>query len=594
MNFTSILSLLAGIGMFLFGMNLMASSIEKLAGAKLESTLERLTNNKWKALALGTGVTAIIQSSAATSITMVGFVNAGLMTLKQAIPVIWGSNIGSTATAQILRLGDLGSGSSILSMLKPSSFAPLLIFIGALIMLLAKKRNWKNVANLLVGFGILFWGMTTMEEVFSPLKDSKQFQSFFTSFNNPMLGILAGLILTAIIQSSSASVGILQALSSTGTITTGMAFPIILGQNVGKCLPIILAAIGVNKNSKRASVCYVLFNLISLVLFSVIIYGSNAIFHFSFMDNIVNRGDIANMHTGVNLITALLLMPLVNFYETILNKIIPDKEDSKEKKKFNTLDYLDSLLTKNPGLAMEQCHKVLTAMCDVITENAYIALHLFTEYKGELLSDFRQSEEFLDRCEARIGDYIAQVTKHTMTEAESRSSSKILQAVSDFERIGDYFVNLTETATYMHENNIHFSEQAYQELDVLYKAIEEIIHYTVLAYTNDDMNALDHIEPIEETVDEITDHIRNNHIKRLRKGLCSSDNSISIIEILTNLERISDHCANIAIYIMQEKAGDEHFDRRKYLRHLHEGTDPIYVKYLNQYTNQYLSQVPEI
>ncbi|MGN0298714.1 MAG: Na/Pi cotransporter family protein [Lachnospiraceae bacterium] len=594
MDFTSILKLMAGIGMFLFGMNLMASSIEKLAGAKLESTLERLTSNKWKALALGTGVTAVIQSSAATSITIVGFVNAGLMTLKQAIPVIWGSNIGSTATAQILRLGDLGSGSSILSMLKPSSFAPILIFVGAMIMLLAKKRNLKNIANLLIGFGILFFGMTTMEEVFEPLKESEQFKQLFTSFNNPVLGILAGLILTAIIQSSSASVGILQALSSTGTVTAGIAFPIILGQNVGKCLPIILASFGVNKNSKRASVCYVLFNIISLVLFGFIVCGSNAIFHFEFMNNVVNRGDIANIHTGVNLVTALLLMPLLGVYEKLLKKIVPDKDKSHEKQTFKAIDYLDKLLTKTPGLAMEQCHKVLTAMGEAVIDNIHIALGLFDEYSEKPLEEFRQSEDFLDRCEAKVSEYMAEVTKHTMNEAESRNSTKILQSVSDFERIGDYCVNLTETSAYMHENNTHFSEQAVQELHILYQAIEEIVHYTVTAYSTGDMDALNHIEPIEETVDEITDRIRNNHIKRLRKGLCTADNSISIIEILTNLERISDHCANIAVYIMQERAGSEHFDRRKYLRHLHEGIDPIYVKYLDQYTRKYTNQVPEI
>lgn len=592
MDLTSILSLLAGIGMFLFGMNLMASSIEKLAGAKLESTLEKLTSNKWKAFALGTGVTAIIQSSAATSITIVGFVNAGLMTLRQAIPVIWGSNLGSTATAQILRLGDLGSSNPIIAMLKPSSFAPLLIFFGALIMLLAQKRNLKNIANLLIGFGILFWGMSTMEEVFTPLKDSPEFQALFTSFSNPILGILAGLILTAIIQSSSASVGILQALSATGTITAGMAFPIILGQNVGKCVPIILAAIGVNKNSKRASVCYVLFNIVTLCVFGVLVCGTNAIFHYSFMNNIVNRGDIANIHSGVNLITALLLMPFIGLYENILKKIIKDDVDDAPKKSGTEVDYLDMLLTKTPSLAMEQCHKVITAMGEKIESNIRIALGLLSDYNQEVLPEFNQAEDFLDRCEAHIDTYMAEVTKHTMTEAESRNSTKILQAVSDFERIGDYCVNISETAKYMSDNQTHFSEQAMKELNVLSQVVEEIIHFTVVAYTTDDMDALAHIEPIEETVDELTDRIRNNHITRLRQGLCNSDNSISLVEILTNLERISDHCSNIAVYIMQEKSTNGRFDRRRYLRHLHEGTDPLYMEYLYNYTQTYLNQIP--
>lgn len=294
---TAFLPLLAGIGMFLYGMKLMASAMERLAGAKLESILEKLTDNRWKGLGLGTAVTAVIQSSAATSITMIGFVNAGIMTLAQTIPVIWGSNIGSTATAQILRLGDLASGDSWISMLKPSSFAPLIILAGALIMLLAKKRKAKNIASLLLGFGILFWGMTTMEETFSPLKDSERFQELFVSFGNPVVGILAGILLTAVIQSSSASVGILQALSSTGSVTVATAFPIILGQNIGKCLPVILASIGNNKEAKRTSLCYVLFNVCSLVLFGAGVYGLNAIFHFEYMDSVVNRGSIVYLFT---------------------------------------------------------------------------------------------------------------------------------------------------------------------------------------------------------------------------------------------------------------------------------------------------------
>lgn len=586
---TAILPLLAGIGMFLYGMNLMASAIEKLAGAKLESTLERLTDNRWKGFALGTGVTAVIQSSAATSITMIGFVNAGIMTLKQTIPVIWGSNVGSTATAQILRLGDVSSGDSWISMLKPSSFAPIIIIVGAVIMLLAKKRKMKNISNLLIGFGILFWGMTTMEDTFSPLKDSKEFQELFVSFGNPLIGIMVGLLLTAVIQSSSASVGILQALSSTGSVTVATAFPIILGQNIGKCVPVVLAGIGNNKEAKRTSLCYVMFNVCSLVLFGVGVYGLNALFHFDYMNSVVNRGDIANMHTGINLVTALILMPFLNLYDKILQRIIKDDEEVKEKR---TLDCLDEAFLSNPRVAMEQCRKVLFDMCNVVEENTNIVADMVLNgYSEKLLVDLKPGEDFLDKCEAGINAYMVKVTSHTMSEEDSHLSTEILQSVSDFERIGDYCVNLAETAEYMYENKSSFTPQAKREIEVLFDAIKNVIGLTVEAYKSDDPDRIAYVEPMEEVVDDIVDRMKSNHIKRLRQGICTPDNGITFTEILTNTERISDHCSNIAIYLMQKLTINENFDRKKYQDDLHEGKEPRYRQYIEQYKKEYLNRI---
>lgn len=585
----AILPLLAGIGMFLYGMNLMASAIEKLAGAKLESTLEKLTDNKWKGFVLGTGVTAVIQSSAATSITMIGLVNAGIMVLKQTIPVIWGSNVGSTATAQILRLGDLSSGDSWISMLKPSSFAPIILIIGALIMLLAKKRKMKNISNLLIGFGIVFWGMTTMEETFDPLKDSAQFQELFVSFKNPLIGILAGLLLTAVIQSSSASVGILQALSSTGTVTVATAFPIILGQNIGKCVPVVLASIGNNKEAKRTALCYILFNVCSLVLFGVGVYGLDMLFQFDFMDSIMNRGDIANMHTGINLITALILMPFLNLYDKMLHKIIKDDEEVKEKR---TLDCLDVAFLKNPQVAMGQCRRVLFEMCNVVTENTHIVADmLLNGYTEKPLNNLNSGEDFLDKCEAGINAYMVNVTSHTMSEEDSHLATEILQSVSDFERIGDYCINLSETAEYMDENKSTFSAQAKSELEVLFDAIKNVIYLTVEAYKSDDPDRIAYVEPMEEVVDDIVDRMKSNHIKRLRRGICTPDNGITFTEILTNTERISDHCSNIAIYLMQKLTVNENFDRKKYQDDLHEGKEPRYRQYIEQYKKEYLNRI---
>ena len=585
----SILPLLAGIGMFLYGMNLMASSIEKLAGAKLENTMERLTENRWAGLALGTGVTAVIQSSAATSITMIGFVNAGIMALVQTIPVIWGANIGSTATSQILRLGDLNSGGSFLSMLKPSAFAPVIIIIGAFIMLLAKKRKMKNISNLLIGFGILFWGMTTMEDTFAPLKDSAQFQELFVSFKNPLIGILVGFLLTAVIQSSSASVGILQALSATGSITVATALPILLGQNIGKCVPVVLASIGNNKDAKRTSLCYVLFNVFSLALFGIGVFGLNAIFRFERMGSVVNRGDIANMHTGINLIAALLLMPFVNSVDRLLHRLIRDGEEVREKR---TLDCLDDAFLKNPQVAMGQCRKVLFDMCSVVRENAAIVTGLVLNgYSEKPLAELKAGEDFLDKSEAGINAYMVNVTYHTMTEEDSHLATEILQSVSDFERIGDYCINLSETAEYMYENKSTFTPDAQKELEVLFEAIRNVIDLTVDAYQSDDLDKIAFVEPMEEVVDDIVDRMKRNHIKRLRGGACTADNGISFTEILTNTERISDHCSNIAIYLMQKLTVHEAFDRKKYQDELHEGRDPRYRQYIEMYKREYLDRI---
>jgi len=587
---SKVLPLLAGIGMFLYGMNLMASAIEKLAGAKLERTMERFTDNRFKGLLLGTGVTAIIQSSAATSITMIGFVNAGIMTLAQTIPVIWGANIGSTATAQLLRLGDLNGGGVFLSMLKPSSFAPVIIVVGAFIILLCKKRRTKNIANLLIGFGILFWGMTTMEETFAPLKDSAKFQEMFTSFSNPFVGIFVGLLLTAVIQSSSATVGILQALSASGSITVATALPILLGQNIGKCVPVILASIGNNKDAKRASLCYLLFNVFSLLLFGIGVYGLDVIFDFAAMDNVVNRGNIATMHTAINLIAALLLMPFVRQYDRMLHRLIKDGGDVKEKR---TLDCLDDAFLKNPQVAMEQCRKVLFDMCNVVKENAAIVTDMVLNgYNEKTLLNLNAGEDFLDKSEAGINAYMVNVTYHTMTEEDSHLATEILQSVSDFERIGDYCINLSETAEYMFENKSSFTPEAKAELEVLFDAIRNVIDLTVAAYTSNDLERIAFVEPMEEVIDDIVDRMKSNHIIRLRNGVCTADDGITFTEILTNTERISDHCSNIAIYLMQKLTVNRAFDRKLYQDELHKGVDPRYRKYIDMYKKEYLDRIP--
>ena len=370
MDIFSILTLLGGVGLFLYGMNLMGASLKNLAGGSLQKVLEKLTTGKNKAtgaikgFGLGTGVTAIIQSSAATTIMLIGFVNAGIMKLGQAIPVVFGANIGSTATAQILRLGDLGENNVFIKLFKPSSFAPMLICIGAFIILFSKKKRNKDIAGILVGLGVLFFGMTTMEGVFAPLKESEKFQELFTSFNNPLLGILIGLVLTAIIQSSSASVGILQAISSTGVVTYGTAIPIIIGQNIGKCMTIILGSIGANKKAKRVSLSYLLFNIFGAVFFTIVIYGLQLFIKMPFMDNVINRGGIANVHFLFNFLTSLMLLPFTSKMADITGKLIGDDEESKIDKELRSLD---PMLLTTPNVAITQCKNVMHSMMDAVS-----------------------------------------------------------------------------------------------------------------------------------------------------------------------------------------------------------------------------------
>ncbi len=591
MDVMDFLPIFAGIGLFLYGMNLLAGAIEQLAGARLEQLLEKLTSNKWKGLALGTGVTAVVQSSAATTVTVMGFVNAGMMKLAQALPVIFGANIGSTATAQILRLGDLEGAGFLLSMMKPSSFAPLIIAIGAGIMLMAKRKKTKNIANLLLGFGILFWGMTTMENTLSPLSDNPAFQQLFVTFKNPLIGILVGAAITAIIQSSSASVGILQALTSTGTVTFSMAFPIILGQNIGKCVTVVLASFGTNRNSKRVVCIHIFFNIFGAILFLAGMYGLQAVFQFAFFNEVVNRGDVATIHTLFNLVTALILMPAVNLLDKLSDRLVPRDEHVRTN---NSLDYLDPIFLKHPSVALEQCRKVLDSMGEAIRENLEITEYLLLDHYNEKhLDQMNENERFLDKCESTLGEYLVKIARSSLTEQESHRVSEIMQAVSDYERIGDYCINISRTAEYMSENREHFTESGTADARLLFAAIHDIVENTLDAFQTENAEKIDSVEPLEEVIDSIIEILRDHHITRLQEGTCSVGRGISFIELLNNTGRIADHCSNIAVYIIQKQRMDDHFDRHAYLDAVHRGEFPGYPERLEFYKEKYLVELSD-
>lgn len=559
MDFFSILTLLGGVGLFLFGMNLMGASLKNLAGGSLEKVLEKLTTGKnqftgtIKGFSLGTAVTAIIQSSAATTIMLIGFVNAGIMKLGQAIPVVFGANIGSTATAQILRLGDLSETSFILKLLKPSSFAPILICIGAFIILFTSNNKKRDVASILVGLGILFLGMNTMEGVFAPLKESESFQNLFTSFNNPLLGILIGLVLTAIIQSSSASVGILQAISSTGVVTYGTAIPIIIGQNIGKCMTIILGGIGANKKAKRVSLSYLMFNIFGAVFFVVVIYGLQLFIDMPFMAKVVNRGNIANVHFMFNFITSLILLPFSNQVAKITGKIIKDEEESKIDKELATLD---SRLIATPAIAISQARNVMFAMADCIRENFDIARKLISEYNEEEAAKLEENEDFIDKCESSLNNFLLKVTsQNNMSRAERLDVSELLNSLSDMERIGDHCENLLVVSRNIHEQKISFSDQGMKEIEMALKATANIIDMTLSAFKEDDLQAISRIEPLAQTISEITELIKDHHVIRLQVGECGIPGGFALVDILTSLDRIGSHCKNIGLHIAKKIRG---------------------------------------
>ena len=558
-DFFSILTLLGGVGLFLFGMNMMGDSLKNLAGGSLEKILEKLTTGKSKAtgaikgFGLGTAVTAIIQSSAATTIMLIGFVNAGIMKLGQAIPVVFGANVGSTATAQILRLGDLGEDMFILKLLKPSSFAPVLIGIGAFIILFAKKKSHKDIAGIMVGLGILFLGMNTMESVFAPLKESATFQNLFTSFSNPLLGILIGLVLTAVIQSSSASVGILQALSSTGVVTYGSAIPIIIGMNIGKCSAILLGGLGTNKKAKRVALSYVLFNVVGALFFVVVIYGLQLFVDFPFMSTVINRGIIANLHFGFNFIIAVLLLPFSNKLASLTGKILGDDEESRIDKELATLD---PMLLDTPNIALTQAQKVMFSMTDSIQENFEIGSQLITQYDTDLAAKLLENEMFIDKCESALNEYLLKITSKRLHSSERKLASELLNSVSDLERIGDHCENLLNVAKKITDEKISFSKQGTMEIQTLLEATGNIIQTTFSAFKNDDLTAVSRIEPLAQAITEVKEIIKDHHVIRLQTGDCGISGGFALVDILTSLDRIGSHCANIGLHIAKKLSTD--------------------------------------
>ena len=592
MDLAHILQLIGGIGLFLYGMKYLGSSLERLAGARLEKTLEKLTGNRVAGLSFGVLVTAVIQSSSATTIMLVGFVNAGIMKLVQTIPVLLGANIGTTVTGQILRLGDVsGNGSFIMTMLKPSSFAPLVIGIGAFIMLMSKKKKANNIASILIGFGILFFGMTTMETALDPLKTSESFREAFTTFTNPFIGLALGIILAMILQSSSAAVGIVQAVAAaTGNVTMAVVAPMVIGISIGKLFPVFLASIGTKKEAQQVALSQFLISAVGGILGMAVFYLAIVPLGIIDMDSVVNRGNIADFNTAYNIIVSLFFLPWCQVIAKVVKKI---RKDSRPSKIDQELAMLDVIFLKTPAVALEQCRKVINGMGTTVIENYGIAMDMHEEFNEKEVELLNENERFLDKSETVLNDYMVKVNACNLNPGEQKLAAEILHSVMDFERMGDHCIKLYDVAEYNRNEKIVFSPIAKKELGVLSEAVSEIVKTTVGSLTMDNAELALKVEPLRDVINTLSEKIRERHVRRLQNGQCTVQSGISLIECLTSFERISAYSSNVALHVIERHYSKDGFDMHEYTKDIKANSED-YKKLHEQFEVKYEKVLDDI
>lgn len=587
MSIFNVLSMIGGLALFLFGMHVMGESLTKASGGKLEKILEKLTSNKVLAVVLGAGVTAIIQSSSATTVMVVGFVNSGIMKLSQAVGVIMGANVGTTVTAWLLSLVGLQGDSLIVQLLKPESFTPILALFGIILLMFSKKEKNHDVGNILLGFAVLMFGMSAMSEAVAPLADVPEFTAILTTFTNPFLGVLAGTLLTAIIQSSSASVGILQALSITGVIDYRMAIPIIMGQNIGTCITALISSIGTTKNARRAALIHLYFNIIGATVFLTLFYTANAFMHFEFLDAPANALGIAVIHSVYNLFATCILLPfsdgLVKLSCLTIRDTAAETTLNTEESEFQALDmrFLDT-----PPIATAQCKNVAVKMAEISKKALFQAMDLLKKFDEDKAQEVCRMESLVDRYEDELGNYLVKLSSRSLTEKDSLTISMLLHCIGDFERISDHAVNIAQSAREMHEKEQKFSKKAEEEIAVFSALIREIVTTSVQVFETEDVKLAKEVEPMEEVVDGLNDEIKKRHVRRLRKGKCTIELGFSLSDITTNYERIADHCSNIAISLIQ--IPDDAYASHEYVENLEKGEDSQYHEALVKYTEKYM------
>ncbi|MEG1524953.1 MAG: Na/Pi cotransporter family protein [Clostridia bacterium] len=584
MTIFQLLSLIGGLAFFLFGMHTMSNALERLSGGMLERTLEKSTNSRMKAVLLGATVTALIQSSSATTVMVVGFVNGGIMTLSQSIGIIMGANIGTTITAWILSLTGIESSSIWIQLLKPSSFAPILAAVGAFLVLFSKKEHRRTIGSILCGFAVLMFGMDLMSASVKPLADLPEFANIMTMFTNPLLGVLVGMVITGIIQSSAASLGMLQALSLTGSITYGMAIPIIMGQNIGTCATALLSCIGASKNAKRTAMVHLYFNLVGTALFLTIFYIVNALVGFTFLNLPLNPADIALIHTIFNVAATVVLLPFADVLGKLATLSVPDH---REKARQDEEEWpLDDRFLNMPTFALEQCKNVTCKMSSLARETILTAIGTVQHYDPKAVAEVVKNESIIDTYEDRLGAYLVKLSIHKLLPKDSREIGMFLHVIGDWERISDHAVNITEVSQEMYNKQIVFSEAAQHEIQVFFDALTEILSITTDAFQSGNVSAAKQVEPLEEVIDALQAELKSRHIARLQTGACTIELGFVLSDLLANLERVSDHCSNIAACMIQTQ--QEAFDMHSYLESV-KATDgnPDFSAKVQAYTKQF-------
>ncbi len=579
MTVFNFISLLGGLALFLFGMSTMSGGLEKTAGGKLEKILRVMTDRPIKALFLGVVITATIQSSSAVTVMLVGLVNSGIMQLGQSVGVIMGSNIGTTVTAWILSLAGIESDNFFVSLLKPSNFSPIIAFIGILLVMVSKKERLKDIGGICLGFAVLMFGMEMMSDSMEPLSEMQEFRDLMVMFNNPLLGLLIGIVMTAIIQSSSATIGILQALSLTGALSYSMAIPIIMGQNIGTCVTALISSIGVSKNAKRVAAIHVYFNLIGSAILLGLFYGINVIFDLAFADSAINPAGIAIVHSIFNLATTTLLFPFSKLLEKLAVKTIKDKENEEKQ------TFIDERLLLTPAIAVSECRNHAVKMAKLAIDTILNSISVIDRYDDKTAKNIIENEKKLDEYEDKLGSFLVKVSSHDLSNDDSNTVALLLHAIGDFERIGDHAVNIMKVAKEISDKEIYFSESATSELKIVANAIREILDITVTAFSQGSMEYALEVEPLEQVIDGLLSKIKSRHINRLTGGNCTIELGFVLSDLITNYERVSDHCSNIAVSLIQ--LSNSEFNAHKYLNNYKLSGSTEFTEKFENYKSKY-------
>ncbi len=579
----AILQLCGGLAFFLYGMNIMSSGLEKVAGSKLEGLLKKMTSNPFKSLVLGAGITIAIQSSSAMTVMLVGLVNSGVMTLHQTIGVIMGSNIGTTLTAWLLSMTGIESDNFLIELLNPEKFSLILALIGILFMMVSKSDKKKNLGTIFIGFTVLIYGMDMMGQAVEPLKGSEKFAEILTMFNNPILGVLVGAVVTGVIQSSAASVGMLQTLAMNGGITYGMAIPIIMGQNIGTCVTALLSSIGVSRSAKKVSVVHISFNLIGTAVCLILLYGINVFVDFAFLDCGIDGFGIALVHSIFNVATTMMLLPFTKLLEKIANTVIKDTEGHEK------FSFVDERLIATPSIAIAECNNKAIEMATIAHDTLIDAIILSNDYDVKLREKILANEDLLDNYEDKLGTYLVKLSSKALSAEDSHLVAKQLHTIDDFERIGDHAVNILKTADEMYEKKISFSQGAMRELGILKDAVTEILDITTQAFVEHDLDLAKKVEPLEQVIDVLISEIKSKHIVRLQAGNCTIELGFILSDTLNNYERVSDHCSNIAVALIE--TDHDEYATHGYLNELKNSGNVQFENYYREYSQKYRIEV---